>query len=98
MTRFQTKTLSTIKFHNFSIPTTFMLVVFSFGILFKIQIPFFLNSDVVFVDKMISNEKSCQLQNFITSQDLQSLFWLFGHLFISHDGSNNIYKSYTSLS
>jgi hypothetical protein len=37
--------------------------------------------------------KSYQLQNSITSQDLQSLFWLFGHLFISHYGSNNMYKS-----
>jgi hypothetical protein len=60
-----------------------MLVVFSFEVVFKIQILFFLNSDVVFVDNMTSNEKNCQLQNSITSQDLQSLFWLFGHLFIS---------------
>jgi hypothetical protein len=60
-----------------------MLVVFSFEVVFKIQILFFLNSDVVFVDNMTSNEKNCQLQNSITSQDLQSFFWLFGHLFIS---------------
>ena len=31
--------------------------------------------------------KSCQLQIFITFRDLQTLFWLFGHLFILHDGS-----------
>jgi hypothetical protein len=54
---FQTKTLSTTKFHNSSIPTTFMLVVFSFEVVFKIQILNFINSDVVFVDKMTSNEK-----------------------------------------
>jgi hypothetical protein len=77
-------------------PITFMLVVFSFEVAFKIQIFSFLNLDVVFVDDMTSNEKS-QLKNSITSQDLQSLFWLFGHLFISHDGSNNMHKTYTSL-
>jgi hypothetical protein len=53
MTRwFQTKTLSTIKFYNSSIPTTFVLVVFSFEVVFKIQILKFLNLDVVFVDKI----------------------------------------------
>jgi hypothetical protein len=34
-----------------------MLVVFSFEVIFKIQILNFLNSDVVLVDKMTSNEK-----------------------------------------
>jgi hypothetical protein len=34
-----------------------MLVVFSFDVIFKIQNFNFLNSDVVFVDKMTSNEK-----------------------------------------
>jgi hypothetical protein len=34
-----------------------MLVVFSFEVVFKIQILNFINSDVVFVDKMTSNEK-----------------------------------------
>jgi hypothetical protein len=57
MTRFQTKTMSTTKFHNSSIPTTFMLVIFYFEVVFKIQILDFLNSDVVFVDNMTSNEK-----------------------------------------
>jgi hypothetical protein len=36
-------------------PTTFLLVVFPFEVVFKIQI--FLNLDVVFVDKMTLNEK-----------------------------------------
>jgi hypothetical protein len=49
--------LSTTKFHNSSIPTTFMLVVFSFEVVFKIQILNFLNLDVVFVDNMTSNKK-----------------------------------------
>jgi hypothetical protein len=34
-----------------------MLVVFSFEVVFKIQNLKFLNSDVVLVDKMTSNEK-----------------------------------------
>jgi hypothetical protein len=34
-----------------------MLVVFSFEVVFKIQILNFLNSDVVLVDKMTSNKK-----------------------------------------
>jgi hypothetical protein len=34
-----------------------MLVVFPFEVVFKIQILIFLNSDVVFVEKMASNEK-----------------------------------------
>jgi hypothetical protein len=34
-----------------------MLVVFSFEVVFKIQILKFLNSDIVLVDKMTSNEK-----------------------------------------
>jgi hypothetical protein len=34
-----------------------MLVVFSFEVVFKIQILKFLNSDLVFVDSMTSNEK-----------------------------------------
>jgi hypothetical protein len=34
-----------------------MLMFFSFEVVFKIQIYNFLNSDVVFVDKMTSNEK-----------------------------------------
>jgi hypothetical protein len=34
-----------------------MLLVFSFEVIFKIQNLFFYNSDIVFVDKMTSNEK-----------------------------------------
>jgi hypothetical protein len=40
-----------------------MLVVFSFEIVFKIQILNFLNSDVVFVDKITSNEKIVKNKN-----------------------------------
>jgi hypothetical protein len=40
--------LSTTKFHNSSVPTTFMSVVSSFEVVFKIQILNFLNSYVVF--------------------------------------------------
>jgi hypothetical protein len=50
-------------FHNSSIPTTFMLVVFSFGVVLKIQILNILNSDVVFVDKMTSNKKVVNYKN-----------------------------------
>jgi hypothetical protein len=58
MTRlFQTKILLTKKFKNFSRPTTFLLVVFPFEVVFKIQILNFLNPNVVFVDKMTSNKK-----------------------------------------
>jgi hypothetical protein len=49
--------MSTRKFHNFLRSTTFLLVFFPFDGVFKIQNLNFLNSDVVFVDKMISNEK-----------------------------------------
>jgi hypothetical protein len=49
--------MSTTKFYNSLIPTTFMLVVFYFKVVFKIQNLFFLNSDVVFVDNMTSNKK-----------------------------------------
>jgi hypothetical protein len=34
-----------------------MLVIFPFEVVFKIQIIIFLNSDVIFVDNMTSNEK-----------------------------------------
>jgi hypothetical protein len=53
------------KVHNFSRPTTFMLVIFPFEVVFKIQNLNFLNSNVVFIDKMTSNDgyniihKSC---------------------------------------
>jgi hypothetical protein len=74
-----------------------MLVVFSFEVVFEILILIFSNSDVVLVDKMTWNKKVVNYK-ILTSQNLHSLFWLFGHLFISHDGSNNMHKSYTSLS
>jgi hypothetical protein len=34
---------------------------------------------------------------FYNSQGLQSLFWLFDHLFIRHGGSNIVHKSYITL-
>jgi hypothetical protein len=40
-----------------------MLVVFSFEVVFKIQILNSLNSDVVFVDKITSNEKVVNYKN-----------------------------------
>jgi hypothetical protein len=40
-----------------------MLVVFSFGVVLKIQILNILNSDVVFVDKMTSNKKVVNYKN-----------------------------------
>jgi hypothetical protein len=65
---------------------------------FKIQILNFFKFRRSFSWKDDFKWKRCQLQNSITSQDIQSLFWLIGHLFISHDGSNNMHKSNTSLS
>jgi hypothetical protein len=46
--------LSNTKFYNFLIHTTFILVVFPFDVVLKIR--FFLNLDVVFIDKMTSNQ------------------------------------------
>jgi hypothetical protein len=98
MTRwFQTKILSTTKFHNFSRHKTFILVVFPFEVVFKIQILIFFKFRRSFRWQDDFKWKSCKLQNSITFQDLQSFFWLFGHLFIPHDGSNIIHKSYISL-
>jgi hypothetical protein len=51
------KKLSTIKFHNFSRSTTFILVISPFEDILKIQILNFRNSNIVFLDKMISNQK-----------------------------------------
>jgi hypothetical protein len=74
--------LLTTKFHNSSIPTTFMLVVFSFEVVFKIQNLNFLNSDIVFVDKMTSNEKlpTIKFYNFSRSIKFILVVWLFVHL------------------
>jgi hypothetical protein len=93
--RFQTKMLSTTYFYNFFNTYNFHFCGFlgrfensNFKIL-KLRRSFHCQDDF--------KSKSCQLQNFITSQDLQCLFWLFGHLFIPHVGSNIIHKSYTYL-
>jgi hypothetical protein len=51
------KKLSTTKLHNFSRSTTLVLVVSSFEVILKIQNSKSRNSNIVFLDKMISNEK-----------------------------------------
>ena len=51
------KKLSTTKFYNILRPTTFIFVGFPSEVVWKIRILNFLNSDVVFVDKMTSNQK-----------------------------------------
>jgi hypothetical protein len=73
-----------------------MLVVFPFEVIFKIQILKFLNSNVVFIDKMTSNGKlpTTKFNNFSRSTKFILVVWSF---FISRDGSNIIYKSCTSL-
>ena len=48
---------STTKFYNFLRSTTFILVVPSSEVIYKIWISNMRNSNVVFDDKMISNEK-----------------------------------------
>ena len=48
---------STTKFYNFLKSTTFILVVTSSEVIYKIWISNLRNSNVVFDDKMISNEK-----------------------------------------
>jgi hypothetical protein len=54
---FQIKKLSTIKFHNFLGSTTFILVVSPSEVVYKIWISNLRNSNKVFLDKMISNQK-----------------------------------------
>jgi hypothetical protein len=72
-----------------------MLVVFPFEVIFKIQILKFLNSNVVFIDKMTSNDGYNIIHNnFSRSTKFILVVWSF---FISRDGSNIIYKSCTSL-
>ena len=51
------KRLSTTKLHNFSRSTTLVLVISPFEDILKIQISKFRNSNIVFLDKMISNQK-----------------------------------------
>ena len=53
----QIKKLSTTKFYNFSRSTTFILVVSPSDVTYKIWISNLRKSNVVFHDKMISNEK-----------------------------------------
>jgi hypothetical protein len=56
--------------------------------------------EVAFVNALVQvTLASCELQTQIYNFSKSTkFFWLFGHLFISHDGSNNMHKSYTSLS
>ena len=51
------KKLSTIKLHNFSRSIIFVWVVSPFEVILKIQISNLRNSNIVFLDKMTSNEK-----------------------------------------
>ena len=53
----QMKKLSTIKFYNFSRSTIFILVVSPSEVTYKIWISNLRNSNVVFHDKVVSNEK-----------------------------------------
>ena len=49
--------LTPIKLYKFSRSITFILVVSPFKVVYKIWIPNLRNSNVVFLDKMISNQK-----------------------------------------
>jgi hypothetical protein len=71
--------LSTTKFHNFSRSTTFILVVSPSEVIYKIWISNLKNADVVFHDKMISNEKVINYKVSLTFGDLQLSFLLFVH-------------------
>jgi hypothetical protein len=51
------KKFSTTKFYNFSRSTTFVQVISPSEVVLKIQILNFRNSYIVFLEKMISNEK-----------------------------------------
>jgi hypothetical protein len=59
-----------------------MLMVFSFEVVFKIQILNFLNSDIVFVDNMTSNEKlsTTKFYNSTRSRKFILVVWSFVHL------------------
>ena len=63
------KKLSTTKLHNFLRSTTFVLVVSPFEVILKIQILHLRNSNIVFLDKMTSNEKlsTTKLYNLLIS-------------------------------
>ena len=89
----QIKRLSNIKFHNFSRSTTFVLVLFPSDVVYKIWISNLRSSNVLFIDKMISNLKksTTKLFNFWRSTIFILIFFLIGH-----SGSNIIHKSYRS--
>jgi hypothetical protein len=85
---------STTKFHNFWRSTTFILVVSPSEVVYKIWISHLRNSNVVNVDKMISNEK---VVNYKVSKLIKIYNFYFDHLFIRDYGSSIVYKSYISL-
>jgi hypothetical protein len=55
---FQIKNLSTTKFHNFLSSTTLMLGVFPFEVVYKIWISNLRDSNLNYIDNMISNKKT----------------------------------------
>jgi hypothetical protein len=55
------KRLSTTKLHNFFRSTTFVLVVSPFEVILKIQFLNLINSNIVFLDKMTTNEEVVKL-------------------------------------
>jgi hypothetical protein len=55
--RIQIKNLSTTEFHNFLRSTTFMLGVFPFEVIYEIWISNLRDSNLDFIDNMISNKK-----------------------------------------
>jgi hypothetical protein len=71
------KKLLITKFHNISIPTTFILVVFPCEVVWKIWI---LKFKCSFAWQDSFKPKSYQLQSFMIFQDLQLLVWWFFHL------------------
>ena len=79
------KKLSTTKLRNFSRSTTFLLVVSPFEVILKIQILNFRNLNIVFLDKITSNEKlsTTKLYNFSRSTTfvlvVSLIFYLYMH-------------------
>jgi hypothetical protein len=85
---FQIKKLSITKFHYISRPTTFILVVFSSEVVWKIQISKLKHS---FAWQDDFKPKHCQLQSFITLQYIQlSCWWFLGRF------QNSIFKIFKS--
>ena len=81
--------LSTIKFYNFSRSTTFILVVSPSEVTYKIWISNLRNSNVVFYDKMISNEK---VVNYKVLELIEIYNFYFGHFSIELCLNNSNFK------